>query len=83
MEKCMNVTEWYFLVQKMDESRNTILHQILSDRHPFSKCWKKRAGTEYGLDEAVKQVKQQVKKSIYISLLIGVDRIEGTTIELL
>ncbi len=39
----MNMIVKYFLVQKMDECRNTTLHQILSDCHlgTFSKSKKK------------------------------------------
>jgi len=33
MKKYMNMIEKCFLVQKMDECRNIMLHQILSDRH--------------------------------------------------
>jgi len=32
--KCMNFIENCFLVQNMNECRNTMLHQILSDRRP-------------------------------------------------
>jgi len=39
----MNTIEKCFLAQKMDGCRNTLLHQILSDRHlgTFSKTKKK------------------------------------------
>jgi len=42
-EKCMNLIENCFLVQKMDVWRNKMLHQILSDCHPgtFSKTKQK------------------------------------------
>jgi len=42
-EKCMNMMKKCFLVQKMDECGNAMIHQILSDRHPgtFSKSKKK------------------------------------------
>jgi len=29
----MNIIEECFLIQKMDEYRNTMLHQVLSDHH--------------------------------------------------
>jgi len=43
MKKCINMMKKCFLFQKMDECRNAMLHQILSDRHPdtFSKSKKK------------------------------------------
>jgi len=43
----MNMMKKCFLILKMDECRNAMLHQILSDRHPgtFSESKKKGAGS--------------------------------------
>jgi len=42
--KCMNVIEKCFLVQEMDECRNTMLHQILNGHlGTFSESKKKGA----------------------------------------
>jgi len=43
-EKVYEYDEKVFFFQKMDESRNAMLHQILSDRHPGTISKSKKKG---------------------------------------